>query len=51
MYLSLQVVDLEKDEAFSQNRLGFGDRRLAIWPIVSQDFFKIVQTDVLMQMQ
>lgn len=46
-----EVIGLEKDEFFSHQILGLGVRRLALWPIVGQAFYKIAQTSVLMQMQ
>ena len=48
--LSLKVLVLEKNEFFSNNRLGLGEGILVFWPIVIQALVKIAQTGVLMQM-
>lgn len=49
--LSLPLSGLEKDEECPEYRVGLGDRRLALWPIVSQTFVKVAQTGALMQRQ
>ena len=43
MSLSLQIEGIEKDEMCPKYRLGLGDRRLALWPIVSQALVKGAQ--------
>ena len=45
------IEGLEKDEECPEYRVGLGDRRLALWPIVSQTFVKVAQTGALMQRQ
>ena len=42
--LSLQIMGLEMDEECPEYRLGLGDRRLALWHIVTQDLVKVAKT-------
>ena len=46
--LALTIDCLEKDEDGPKKRLDLGDRKRALWQIVSQDFLKGAQTVVSM---